>query len=233
MCFFMGKGRDKRRFNANHIDPNPPYIKTYERMWKDCQTRKRIIPFSDPAADLVDNHPLNTRMEAWAQESPMFARWQIIMLRTALLLAVNENQPTVEARHVQAAYRFVSEYLIPCAAIMVDASLTSREDEASSVGSAIVDWAGRYFDKHGVWPEAAFVRNQRFWKKASMVIRNRAEELAIRGRDVVKVQLIDGPWGPGKTRTILVCPTGDYSVYDESHGKKFKYADFYAGRQVR
>lgn len=233
MCFFMGHPREQRMFHANPIDPNPPYIKTYERMWKDCQLRKRVIPFSDDAAVLVNSHPLNTRMDAWAQQSPMFARWQLTMLRVSLMLAVNENSLLVEVRHVEAAYRFVSEYLIPCAAVMVDASLKPKQDEVGILVGEIESFCNRYFDRHGEWPEARLIKNQRWWKHATPYDQDRARTLAGRNGTVVEIQLIDGPWGPGKTRTVSVVPTGDYSVYDDAHGKKYKYADFYAGRKVR
>jgi energy-coupling factor transporter ATP-binding protein EcfA2 len=231
MIFFMGTSRKKRSFsNVVSPDPDPPYKEKFERMWKDCQNKQRVIPFSDAAAALIDSHPLNDRMETIRQISPMFSRWQHQMLRFAFLLAVNENSALIEPRHVNAAYHLVSTYIIPGASSMVQYVNTPEKNEKGIISDRIAEWVGSYFDKNGLWPEARFVKQQRWWKNADMETRKRSVDLMLHEQTMVQVTLLDGPDG---NRTILLLPEGDFAPYYDANYKKYKYADFYDGRRLR
>jgi len=231
MIFFMGRSRAPRMFTkvVAH-DPSPDYIRKYERMWKDCRNQ-RVIPFSDEAGLLIDSHPLNDRLNAIRDMSPMFSRWQIMMLRMSFLLAVNENSPLIEVRHVNAAYNLVSSYLIPCAASMVE-YVKPEKSEKNIIVEQIVEWVGEYFDRKGEWPEARFIRATKWWRAADAEIRERSLDLAIKGSNIVVVSLLEGPWGTGQ-RTVAVIPEGDFIVFADSHNKKYKFHDFYDGRKNR
>lgn len=232
MNFWMGVPRNRRLISKVVAqDPDPDYIKKFERMWKDCNLKKRVIPFSDAAFELIDNHPLNGKMEAWTRVSPMFSRWQITMLRIAFMLAVNENAPLVDVQHVNAAYRIVAEYLVPCGASMVEYVKSPEKGAKDEFVEEMTTWANRYFDKHGAWPQAKDMKSTRWWRGASLEVQNRAQQLAESNGYIVRVTLIDGP--DGSERTYAVVPTGDFSVFHESNGKKYKYDDFYDGRRVR
>lgn len=231
MMFFMGNSRTKRLASANHsIDPNPDYVKKYERMWKDCQLRKRVIPFSSEALALIDQHPLHQKLDAIQAQSDMFARWQMMVLRFSFLLAVNENATDINEKHVNAAYHFTASYIIPCAASMV--KLSKPVNEKNVLGDQIVEWLGSKFDKDGVWPEGRTLRAHRTWKDSDAEIRTRTLDLLFKNQEVVQVTLIEGPWGTGE-RSILVRPEGDFIVFADAHNKKFKYADFYDNRSNR
>jgi hypothetical protein len=211
-------------------DPKPDYVAKYERMWKDCRSG-RVIPFSDEAGELIDAHPLNDRLNAIRDMSPMFSRWQIMMLRMSFLLAVNENSPLIEVRHVNASYNLVSSYLIPCAASMVE-YVKPEKSEKNIIGEQIVEWVGEYFDRKGEWPEERFIKANRWWRAADSETRNRALDLAFKEGSLVTVILLEGPWGSGQ-RSVAVIPDGDFIVFADSHNKKYKFKDFYDGRQNR
>ena len=231
MIFFMGRGRRERSIlDAQSYDPDPPYVKMYERMWKDCQNRKRLIPFSDDSKRLIMNHPVRTRMGTIQKISPMFARWEHQVCRFAFLLAVNENSPLVEPQHVNAAYHFVSSYTIPCASSMVKYVKTPTKSDKDFLAERIEKWLQEQYDKKGRWPELRSLRTTRFWKEADGEVRKRALDLMQIDHTVVQVTLLDGPDG---SRTYLLTPTGDFSAYYESNNKKYKYDDFYAGKRFR
>lgn len=232
MIFFMGANRQRRLFsNVTDIDPNPDYVAKYERMWKDCQHHARVIPFSDAAARLIDDHPLNDKLNLLARRSDMFARWQMMMLRFSFILAVNENASEVDVRHINASFDFVSSYLIPCAGQMIELA-KPETSEKNLLGARIIDYVENHYDKHGQWPEARQLRGHRMWRDADAEIRKRALDLLYYSQELVQVALIEGPWGTGE-RTFLVRPEGDFIVFADAHNKRFKYADFYDNRASR
>ena len=233
MTFWAGPARTERVLtNQQSVDPNPDYIKLYERMWKDCQFKYRVIPFSDEALLLADNHPLKPRLQQLHGEHDMYARWQMQVLRFSLLLAVNENEPLVQERHVSAAYQFVLNYIVPCAALMIESVQATERNEVGLIVDKMEEWVGKQYDKTGEWPEFRNAKAQRWWKNANPDDQNKATYLAGQNGTVINVTLLDGPWGSGK-RTIAVVPTGDYALYADEQGKTYKYADFYAGRSKR
>ena len=233
MMFSMGKQRaDRLLTNVISPDPNPPYKAKYERMWKDCTAKERVIPFSDDALELGDTHPLRERLKVIEKISPMYARWQMMMLRTAFLLAVNENATEIDVKHVNAASEVVHGYLIPCASSMVESGKTPEKSEKAELGEAIVGWIGEHFDKKKTWPEIRQIKATRFWNGAEPETRNRVMQLLQQSQDLVSVMLLDGPWGNGG-RSVAVLPDGDFSVYYDANNKKYKSNDFYDGRSQR
>jgi hypothetical protein len=144
---------------------------------------------------------------------------------------VNENSPLVEVRHVNAAYLLVSSYLIPCAASMVD-YVEPERSEKNLLGDKILEWVADQFDGKDAWPEMRAMQWTKWWRKADMEARSRALDLLLKEQQIVRVALIDGPWGVGE-RATLVMPTGDFTVYQDSNNKKYRYDDFYNGRKYR
>ena len=231
MMFFMGVSKEKRSFSrVVSPDPDPQYLAKFERMWKDCQNKPRVIPFSDESSLLIDSHPLNDRMETIRQISPMFSRWQHQMLRFAFLLAVNENSALVEPRHVNAAYDLISRYIIPGASSMVQYVKTPEKNDKKLLIEKTIEWLGKYYDKHGRWPETRVLRAIRWWREADDETRKRSMDLMLSEQAIIQVTLLDGPDG---ARTTLVLPEGDFVPYYDCNNKKYKYSDFYDGRRLR
>lgn len=234
ILFFVGRKVGEPPFEA-HFDPDPPYVKMFERMWKDCQFKKKFIPFSDDAQLLLETHPLKQKLSGIEDLSDMFSRWRHQVCRFAFLLAVNENSPFVEPQHVSAAYHLVWSYTIPCASSVVKFVQTPEESEGSILSTKIEEWVQGQFDNKGLWPELREIRTQRWWRAAEPVIRNKALDLMFKEQRLVTVILVDTPGVAGK-RTHVVTPTGDFAVYDRAYTEKektCKYDEFYSGNKRR
>ena len=230
MQFFAGPQRhEDDASNAIPRDPHPEYIALYARMLDTCDTRNERT-YTQEALELVQHHPLKARLHQLAQSSPMYGRYRVQVYRFAMFLAVNENSVEIEARHINAAYKFVAGYITPCAALVADAVQEQERDAVGIVVDKMEEWVGKQFDKKGEWPEFRNAKATRWWKNANAGDQNKAVWLAGQNGTVVRVTLIEGPWGSGK-RTVAVLPTGDYAPYED--GKTYKYVDFYAGRSKR
>ena len=182
-----------------------------------------------------DKQTVSARLLTLGNENAMFARWRINVVRVALLLAANENEPLIQVRHVERAFRFVSEYLIPCAARMISHSLTPETDDVTELSNESVAWAERYYDRHEEWPEGRLLGVQRFIKGANIGMSALSKKLLHQTLRMVEIVLIVGKNqnGSDKKRTMLVVPTGEFSIYADCHGKIFKKDEFYASAKAR
>lgn len=221
MNFWMGPQRNRQMLSSQvGRDPDPDFIKIYERMWKDCNLKKRIVPFSDAALLVLDTHRYRNELERLSAESSLFARWRMAVMRIAHMLAVNENVPLVEANHIHVAYDIVYKYLIPCGKTLVELASASRDDK-DDLREKVVEWLSDQYDKTGQWPQKGDLTKNRWWRNTSDEIRTRVLDLAMRNSEITEATVADYPT-PGKYRTVMLVPSHQSGRFVNCVGPNFK-----------
>jgi len=218
----MGPQRQRRRI-ADAVQPpaTPDHDAQYNRLWHRCRQKRQVVPFTQGALELVDNHTFLLRVEKLAANDSLYSRINHMTCRIAFLLAVNNFENEVEPKYVNAACEVGSSYLMDCFFSLRQSVIATQSDDAAS---RIMNFVQRFFDNHKVWPTSTQWQKDRSYSDFDSDTRQRALDTLFNEGRLVRLKLQNGKG----IQKALVIPLGQWVAYADSHEKKYKLEDVYA-----
>lgn len=219
----MGRSRQERKMKtALTLPMAPDYDIAYKHLWDRCRSKHFIIPFTDEALDLLDEHPFLRYVKNRADGDSLYSRVIHMTVRVAMLLAINNNDKEVGIKNVNSVIEVFSRYLMKCFEHLRAAVVATEQDDAAA---HIETYIKRYYLNHkGRWPMMSQWAGDRSYKSYDSETRLRALDVLFRENRAARIKLRAEN---GREQIILMVPKDDWASYANSHDKKYNVEDFY------